>query len=59
MSQPTSFNARDLLPLLPCVGGFLLSAWRFRAHDALGGLAFGLGGVIVMIGLGVWSRNEP
>ncbi len=59
MSQPTGYTARDFVPLLPCVGGGILSAWRFSAHDALGGLVFGLAGVLVMIGLGVLSRNDP
>ena len=37
------------LPFVPFLVGFTLSAWRFRAHDPLGGLAFGLGGVILMV----------
>jgi hypothetical protein len=38
-----------VLPFVPFVAGFALSAWRFRAHDAVGGLAFGLGGVLLMV----------
>jgi len=59
MSPPTRYTAADFLPLVAFVVGTVLSAWRFRAHDPLGGLAFGLGGTVVMIGLGVWSRDSP
>jgi hypothetical protein len=45
--------------LLPFIAGFFLSAWRFSADDAIGGLALGLGGTLAMIGLGVMSRNAP
>ncbi len=37
------------LPFVPVLAGLVLSAWRFRAGDALGGLAFGLGGMLLML----------
>jgi hypothetical protein len=41
-------------PILPIVLGEALSIWRFRAGDELGGLAFGLGGVLAMMVLARW-----
>jgi hypothetical protein len=38
-----------VLPFLFFFVGLGLSTWRFRLHDALGGLAFGLGGVVALI----------
>ena len=37
------------LPLVPVLAGLALSVWRFRADDVIGGLAFCLGGMVLMI----------
>ena len=47
--HPSSFSLADLLPFVPVVAGLALCVVRFRAHDALGGLAFGLGGMVLMV----------
>jgi hypothetical protein len=53
MPARTRFHVIDLVPFAPAVAGILLSTWRFRAHDGVGGLAFGLGGMLLMIVLAV------
>jgi hypothetical protein len=40
-----------VLPFVPFLIGLALSTWRFRLDDGLGGLAFGLGGVVLLIAL--------
>ena len=39
----------SLLPFIPAFAGLGLSAWRFGLHDQVGGLAFGLGGMLLMV----------
>jgi hypothetical protein len=39
----------NALPFVPVLGGLALSVTRFRAQDPLGGLAFGLGGLLLMV----------
>lgn len=59
MARPSRIDVASFVPFLPVVAGFWLSSLRFQAHDALGGLAFGLGGVILMFVLAIWlSRPE-
>lgn len=40
-----------VLPFLPVLAGLVLSAWRFEADDAFGGLASCLGGMLLMMGV--------
>jgi hypothetical protein len=40
---------RTYVPLLPLLAGIALSIGRFRADDPLGGLALGLGGMVLMV----------
>jgi len=37
------------VPFLVAFVGLALCTWRFRAQDAVGGLAFGLGGMLAML----------
>lgn len=37
------------LPFLPVLAGLVLCTWRFRAHDPIGGLAFGITGLLGMV----------
>ena len=48
MPRP-SLSALSALPFVPVLVGFWACVWRFRQSDELGGLAFGLGGVALMI----------
>lgn len=43
-----------VVPLGSILVGLVLSSWRFRADDPIGGLAFALGGVLLMIVLAAW-----
>ena len=38
-----------LSPFVPLVAGQVLSVWRFRSGDSIGGLAFGEIGMILML----------
>jgi len=59
MARPSRIDVATFVPFLPVVAGLWLSSLRFRAHDSLGGLAFGLGGMILMFVLAIWlSRRE-
>lgn len=42
------------IPFAPLVVGAYVSTWRFRAGDGVGGLAFGLAGVIAMLVIASW-----
>ena len=42
-----------VFPFLFLFAGLGLSTWRFRLDDAVGGLAFGLGGMIAMIAIAI------
>jgi hypothetical protein len=39
----------NFVPFVPVVLGIAFAALRFRADDALGGLACGLGGMLLMV----------
>ena len=52
--MPARPTTRDAVPFLPLFGGLLLSIVRFRADDPIGGLAFGLGGVLAMLAVACW-----
>ena len=43
-----------VVPFAPVLAGLALSVWRFRADDPVGGLAFALGGMLLMLVLAVW-----
>ena len=47
--MPHRSRLHSYLPFVPVLAGLVLSAWRFRAADPLGGLAFGLGGMLLMV----------
>jgi hypothetical protein len=54
-----SFSLADLLPFVPVVVGLSLCTLRLRADDALGGLAFGLGGMLLMVVVALWTSKAP
>jgi hypothetical protein len=41
----------SVIPFLPMLAGMGVCIWRFRAGDNVGGLAAGLAGFLLMIGL--------
>jgi len=47
------------LPFVPVFVGLALSSWRFRADDSLGGLAFGLGGLLLMLVVAIRLPSSP
>jgi hypothetical protein len=49
--QPAYHSA---IPLIPILLGLVLSVWRFRIEDRVGGLVFGLAGVVLMIAVASW-----
>ena len=44
-----SASVGRFVPFVPVLVGVALSAWRFREGDAITGLAFGLGGMLLMV----------
>ena len=42
------------VPFVPLLVGLLASAVRFRTDDAVGGLVFALGGVVLMLAVATW-----
>ena len=47
-----------VVPIGSILAGLALSVWRFRADDPIGGLAFALGGVLLMIVLAAWIPDS-
>lgn len=45
----SSTTVVGVLSLLPFLAGLVLSVWRFRVHDPLGGLGCALGGILGML----------
>jgi hypothetical protein len=43
----------SVLPVVPMLVGLAASIWRFRADDPVGGLASGVGGVLLTIAAAV------
>jgi hypothetical protein len=57
MPHPSALAASDLLPFVPVAAGLWLCTERFRAHDALLGLVFGLAGMLLMVVVAVWQSR--
>jgi hypothetical protein len=55
MAGPARAAFASLFPLVAVLVGVALSVWRFRAGDSLGGLALGLGGMVLMLVLAIRS----
>jgi hypothetical protein len=48
-----------VVPFAAMAVGFLLSVWRFRLDDSLGGLIYGYGGIVLLVVLACWmARSE-
>ena len=56
--MPHRSSFRGALPSVPFLLGMCLSTWRFRAGDSVGGLLFGLGGVVAMLVMASWLLRE-
>jgi hypothetical protein len=46
--------AAGLIPFVAALAGIGLSIWRFRTRDQMGGLVYGLGGMLLMLVLAIW-----
>ncbi len=53
MNRTTRSRVANCAPFLPVIAGLCLSVLRFRADDSVGGLAFGLGGMLAMLVLAI------
>ena len=47
--MPRGTVVASVLPFVPALAGLALSIGRFRAHEPLAGLAFALGGLLLMV----------
>jgi hypothetical protein len=57
--MPSRRSFRAVLPLVPAVVGWAVSAWRFRVQDPIGGLAIGIAGLLAMMVLAARMPDEP
>ena len=53
VTQSTRFPLVSVVPFVPAVLGVALAAWRFRVNDGFGGLAYGLGGMVLLVVLAI------
>ena len=61
MAWRISSTTAALVPFVPALTGLVISIWRFRVRDQLGGLAIGMTGFALLIVLAMWldRRTSP